>query len=397
MQCCGGACLDLNSDPNNCGVCGQRCPADTTCQWGLCLTPVNCANATNGEACWLGAGLPEGICCEGSCVSWNAEPNCGGCGRTCPAGFPCQWGSCYYNISPIIGECGPSSSGNACVYDGGVSGVCCAGACAAYNGACLVEGSCDAGSDCIPGSVCIPSNVGGFCTETACPPDSDGVYCPFGLPLAFGTGVCCSGKCVDLAQDGDNCGGCGVHCVSGVCGGLVLCQPAQADTDCTGGCVAGTVCARGLCYDAFCENPLYGPSFSRSGPPYGISPNQGDIFAYGDPHLLWGPFYCAAPDGNVGLCGHEGACSDLASDALNCGGFGFACPAGQSCQHGVCSGASPDCGIGRINGFCNLDAGPSYVCCPGLGCIDTNVDSANCGGCGKTCPSGQSCLAGSCG
>jgi hypothetical protein len=109
------------------------------------------------------------------------------------------------------------------------------------------------------------------------------------------------------------------------------------------------------------------------------------------------PFFCAAPDGKVGLCrGASGICSDLAIDPQNCGGFGFACPAGQTCAKGVCSGQTSDCGIGRIGASCNSDAGLSYLCCPGVGCTDTNTDLANCGGCNIACAPGQSCGSGVC-
>jgi hypothetical protein len=106
---------------------------------------------------------------------------------------------------------------------------------------------------------------------------------------------------------------------------------------------------------------------------------------------------CSAPNGRVGLCsGPSGSCSDLANDPLNCGGFGFVCPAGQTCTKGVCSGTPPECGIGRIGAYCNSDAGLSYLCCPGIGCTDTDTDPANCGGCNIACGLGQSCAAGAC-
>jgi hypothetical protein len=123
-----------------------------------------------------------------------------------------------------------------------------------------------------------------------------------------------------------------------------------------------------------------------------------------------GPFYCAAPNGTVGLCSwvtgwsspslENYQCADMANDPANCGGwgyYGFACPAGQTCQQGVCSGTPAECGIGKIGSYCDLDAGTSFVCCPGVGCTDTSSDSANCGWCGVTCASGQACDGGICG
>jgi len=61
---CGHACVDLTSDPNNCGRCGTHCQA---CQNGTCiclgLTPTNC---------------------NGICTSLLDDPaNCGRCGHRC--------------------------------------------------------------------------------------------------------------------------------------------------------------------------------------------------------------------------------------------------------------------------------------------------------------------------
>lgn len=59
---CGGACVDLQSDANNCGACGKQC--EIACAAGQCTTPVGvsvgtlfaCAVLSNGAvACWGGA------------------------------------------------------------------------------------------------------------------------------------------------------------------------------------------------------------------------------------------------------------------------------------------------------------------------------------------------------
>ena len=34
--CGGGECLDLESDPNNCGGCDVLCPSGTVCSGGVC-------------------------------------------------------------------------------------------------------------------------------------------------------------------------------------------------------------------------------------------------------------------------------------------------------------------------------------------------------------------------
>jgi hypothetical protein len=385
MQCCGGLCIDTNSDSSNCGLCGLQCPSDTACQFGLCLTPVNCAEATSGIACWLGSSLGEGACCGGTCVNWSTDSNCGGCGQTCPSGSSCGvWGNCLtpngYQVDPIApSECGAHSSGSVCT-----TGWCCGGVCTHAAGCSFADGRCDAGSDCRSGEACLD----GRCFANPCPLDSDGAHCPFGFNNPYGT--CCSGNCVNVEEDPNNCGACGVSCGVGTCGGL--CLPAKPDIDCPGGCPPDSLCARGLCVDSFCESPLYNPT---DVPPADLNiGSPGGPWFY--PYNIYGPFFCVAPTGQLGLCGPGGECADLASDPLNCGGFGFACPAGQTCQHGACSGSPSNCGIGQIGRFCNLDAGTSYICCPGVGCIDTSQDAQNCGRCGALCPEGQTCNAGVC-
>jgi hypothetical protein len=79
-------------------------------------------------------------------------------------------------------------------------------------------------------------------------------------------------------------------------------------------------------------------------------------------------------------CGRSKTCVDTRTNARNCGGCGKACAAGQSCVGGRCQGGG--CPSGRTR-------------C-GTSCVDTQTDHANCNGCGKACGSTETCHGGTC-
>ncbi|GFP85772.1 hypothetical protein PHJA_000720900 [Phtheirospermum japonicum] len=65
-RCCRNHCVDVNSDLNNCGLCGIRCPFT-----------------------WQ--------CCRGICMNTNVNPfHCGKCDRRCPRRSFCSYGMCGY-------------------------------------------------------------------------------------------------------------------------------------------------------------------------------------------------------------------------------------------------------------------------------------------------------------
>ncbi len=75
---CGGTCVDLASDRNNCGGCGRGCRSGELCVFGVCSS-------------LCGAPL---MICNGLCIDVQTDPrNCGGCGIVCPTGI-CNGGRC---------------------------------------------------------------------------------------------------------------------------------------------------------------------------------------------------------------------------------------------------------------------------------------------------------------
>jgi hypothetical protein len=335
-QCCGSACVDTNEDPANCGVCGNACSTGMFCLSGQCAAIPTCGPANSGTLCPLASGK-TGTCCSSQCVDTESDSaNCEGCGIACPVGEFCNVGS-YPPCSLVDGGAAPSCYGG--------------------------------GAACPAGTVCSEQE----CLAPTCPVGASGGHCAFGVSV---TGTCCNGVCADTTQDPDNCGTCGTTCASGVCysslGMPAQCLPGEDAGSCTGpdnpfGCAPGTTCLAGNCVTSSGCN---------------------------------GPFgNCQAGDGNIGACCQEfiaSICSDLTSDAQNCGGCGVQCPSGQTCADGLCSGDVSPCGSGRRGAFCDLDAGTSLLCCAGGGCADVETDSANCGYCGYSCQPGLSCLQGQC-
>ena len=117
---CGSACVDVHSDPRNCGGCGVTCSATGEgCEAGAC-------------SCGKGA-----VVCDGGCLGVESDPNnCGGCGVKCSAtGEGCDAGTCACPTGSMV--CGTTcldvqSDPKNC----GGCGVTCAGTCG--GGRCLV-------------------------------------------------------------------------------------------------------------------------------------------------------------------------------------------------------------------------------------------------------------------
>lgn len=100
------------------------------------------------------------------------------------------------------------------------------------------------------------------------------------------------------------------------------------------------------------------------------------------PLLVNNTLAVANATGNVCSAGQtlcNGTCVDTSIDSQNCGKCGNICPPETSC----------------INGACSSPCLPGQTSCNGT-CVDTSSDSLNCGACGKRCPPDAVCINGVC-
>jgi hypothetical protein len=214
--------------------------------------------------------------------------------------------------------------------------------------------------------------------------------------------VNCDDKCVDVTSDRANCGACdkacgtGQNCVGGACqcaAPRVSCGAECIDTQtdaancgtCGKTCATGEVCAEGKCY------PPCPTGATRCG---GICVNtQTDA-----KHCGMCAKACAAGQGCAdGVCGVlcefptkncGGTCINVNFDANNCGACGKICPTGPK---GTANCTSGSCVLTCSTGFGNCDDDASNGCE-----IDLAATDKNCGVCGKTCTSFETCLSSKC-
>ena len=320
---CGGACVDTEADPQNCGKCGTSCPS------GFCLNKKCCPAGTNGICSTSGTAL---------CVNTRTQvDNCGSCGNVCPAGHHCIDSECISvgcsgDTTDCDGSCAnlrtDENNCGSCGRECDVSEICCAGECRSselYTPECCVSG---------PGR-------------------------------SHHWGRACSGICVDIEFDSENCSECGRQCHDGA-------NCVYGDCQCPSG--SGET----YCYGTeTCTNLLTDPA-NCGGCGLECSPDRFCCPAY------WG--FCGDPSIQTqDCCGRyqricNGVCVDMERDNDNCGECGRRCRDGASCVYGECQ-----CSQGGLVNYCY----ESEIC------ADWSSDPANCYGCGRSCDSGF-CLNGQC-
>lgn len=132
--------------------------------------------------------------------------------------------------------------------------------------------------------------------------------------------TCCGGRCVDLAGDVFNCGGCGAVCAAPPANQVVNCVSGR----CVYTCAPGTVNCNGTCTSV------------------GSDPNNcgacGNVCGGATPYCSGGQCTdCPVP--SSAIC--YGACIDVMWDGNNCGGCDYRCSPLEHCSWGVCEGITP--------------------------------------------------------
>jgi len=234
-----------------------------------------------------------------------------------------------------------------------------------------------------------------------------------------GTLTQCTGeggtKCVNTATDSANCGGCGKACPTGqLCSGGTCAPDCGADTRCPGAapycanlqndvkncgycgntCPAGQECVTGSCA-LVCKAPesKCGTSCTNTDtdPSNCGSCGRSCTLANATAGCAGGACTVASCSTGYGNCdgvASNGCETNTATDVSNCGGCGTRCTVANGspgCAAGSCTVASCSSGFGNCDGTA------------ANGCeTNLNTNNSNCGMCGRTCPSGQTCRSGSC-
>lgn len=255
LDTCTDGCVNLSTDPDNCGSCGHWCRSGEWCVGGRCSDfdsdPANCGGT--GNICPAGAPCIEGYCsalgcldssltaCNNTCTRTRNDPsNCGACGNACPEGQYCFRGNCT--------SCG--STGEISCMDRDSDYSACTDISTDRNNCGECQHACGSHEVCI-GGICVECPAGTeFCLGGCVDFDTSssncggcGRSCGFAQTCQDGTCRCnppltlCSGQCVDLNTSMTSCGFCSRHCAdSKICSGGIC-------TDCPVGSDGYTLCS----------------------------------------------------------------------------------------------------------------------------------------------------------
>ena len=228
-RCCGETCIDVLTDPKNCGTCGVACPDGIACVDGKCDVKPTC-QCSDGKVCdengdcvvKCGSSLcrPDESCCGNACTTLDTVKHCGSCDNACQGNAPfCQYGACADKCSPQTCEAQSAQCGT--VNDGCGNAL-------------------DCGS-CADGKVCTSNQCVDACTPRTC--ENEHKNCGFiddgcGGKLNCGScsgakecknNVCTNPECKPktCAEQGKKCGS-----TSDGCGKTIQCGSCSSSQDC---------------------------------------------------------------------------------------------------------------------------------------------------------------------
>ena len=228
-RCCGETCIDVLTDPKNCGICGVACPDGIACVDGKCDVKPTC-QCSDGKVCdengdcvvKCGSSLcrPDESCCGNTCTTLDTVKHCGSCDNACQGNAPfCQYGACADKCSPQTCEAQSAQCGT--VNDGCGNAL-------------------DCGS-CADGKVCTSNQCVEACTPRTC--ENEHKNCGFiddgcGGKLNCGScsgakecknNVCTNPECKPktCAEQGKKCGS-----TSDGCGKTIQCGSCSSSQDC---------------------------------------------------------------------------------------------------------------------------------------------------------------------
>ena len=228
-RCCGETCIDVLTDPKNCGTCGVACPDGIACVDGKCDVKPTC-QCSDGKVCdengdcvvKCGSSLcrPDESCCGNTCTTLDTVKHCGSCDNACQGNAPfCQYGACADKCSPQTCEAQSAQCGT--VNDGCGNAL-------------------DCGS-CADAKVCTSNQCVEACTPRTC--ENEHKNCGFiddgcGGKLNCGScsgakecknNVCTNPECKPktCAEQGKKCGS-----TSDGCGKTIQCGSCSSSQDC---------------------------------------------------------------------------------------------------------------------------------------------------------------------